>query len=145
DYSRPDAAWMPDDVAYGSGSARAGELRWKTGENNFLPRFVETTAAESNHFADRWTVPPGNEADAGALNSPNRPGHTIRTPTFEITTGKVFYLVKGNAQAYAAVSQHVMIEGPLHRRLVQSIKAGKDFQWVGHDLSAYKGLPAHVE
>src|SRR5262245_41623750 len=85
DYSRPDAAWMPDDVDYGSGPARAGELCWKTGENYLLPRFIETAAAESNHFADRWAAPPGNEADAGALNSPNRPGRTIRTPSFRIT------------------------------------------------------------
>ncbi len=55
------------------------------------------------------------------------------------------YLVRGNGVAYAAVSGHVMIEGPLHGELVMRIQAGNDFRWVTHDLSRHKGLRAHVE
>src|SRR5262249_17130189 len=51
----------------------------------------------------------------------------------------------GSGRAYAAVSQHVMINGPLHGQLLLPINAGERFRWVAHDLSAYKGLPAHIE
>jgi len=139
DYSRPNETWLPDDVSFGSRPAQLGDLRWR----NSLPRFVETAAAEIERFSDRWT--PVTEPDAGALRSEQRAGRTIRTPSFTITSGKMFYLVKGNAQVYAAVSQHVLIAGPLHARLFQSIKAGKEYRWVGQDLTVYKGLPAHIE
>ena len=45
--------------------------------------------------------------------------------SFQVTAGKVFYLVKGSGRAYAAVDSHVMIQGPLHAALVKSFAAGK--------------------
>ncbi|HEV3144956.1 MAG TPA: DUF1553 domain-containing protein, partial [Gemmataceae bacterium] len=144
DYGQPYAARLPDDLAFGSRTVQAGEVRWKMGEKQFLPRFIEMPAAEVNQFGNRWT-PVNSEADAGALKSDTRAGRTIRTPSFTITSGKMHYLMKGNSQVYAAASQHVMIEGPLHGKLVQTIKAGKDYRWVRQDLSAYKGMPVHIE
>ena len=47
--------------------------------------------------------------------------------------------------AYAAVGQHIMINGPLHGQLVTSFKTGERFQWVVHDLTPYKGQRLHVE
>jgi hypothetical protein len=144
DYSQPEAPWLPDDGTFGPRAAHIGDVRWRIGTNRILPRFVETGAAEMEHYGDRW-VSMGGEADAGAVKSDQRAGRTIRTPSFTISNGKLFYLVKGSAEVYAAVSQHLLIAGPLHARLMHSIKAGKEYRWVGQDLSVYKGLPAHVE
>jgi hypothetical protein len=74
-----------------------------------------------------------------------RAGRTIRTPTFALTTGKLYYLVKGAGMAYASVGSHVMISGPLHARLVQPLAPAAGFRWVEHNLSAYQGQRAHVE
>jgi hypothetical protein len=74
-----------------------------------------------------------------------RPGRTLRTPSFTLTGGKVFYLVRGTGMAYAAVGQHVMIAGPLHGRLVIDFKTGDRFQWVVHDLTPYRGQRLHIE
>src|SRR5262249_33461818 len=74
-----------------------------------------------------------------------RSGRSIRTPSFSLTTGRLYYLVRGVGQAYAAVGQHTLINGPLHAQLVAGIKTGEAFQWVDHDLTAYKGQLAHVE
>ena len=53
-----------------------------------------------------------------------RAGRTIRTPTFQVKSGRVHYLVKGTGLAYANVEGHVMIAGPLHGQVVMPIKAG---------------------
>jgi hypothetical protein len=145
DYSQPDAPWLPDDLAFGSRPARTGDLRWSSDPDLQVPHLVEIAAAEKDRSMGRLMLTSGTEADAGAPASHNRAGRTICTPTFTLTSGKLFYLMKGNAQVYSAVSQHVMIAGPLHGRLVQTIQAGSDYRWVGQDLSMYKGMPAHIE
>src|SRR5262249_11178803 len=87
----------------------------------------------------------GSEGEPGALGKVLRAGRTIRTPTFTVKGGKVFYLVRGKGLAYAAVGAHVLINGPLHGQLVLDLNAGPELRWVAHDLSAYKGHRAHVE
>src|SRR5262249_36955436 len=47
--------------------------------------------------------------------------------------------------AYAAVDQHVLINGPLHGSLVMGLDAGPGFRWVAHDLTPYRGYRARVE
>src|SRR5262249_34259569 len=74
-----------------------------------------------------------------------RAGRTIRTPTFEIKSGKVHCLVKGTGQVFAAVEGHVMIAGPLHGGLVRPFKGDSTFQWITLDLAAYKGRRGHLE
>ena len=70
----------------------------------------------------------------------------IRTPAFELKTGRLHYLIRGHASVYAGVGQHIMITGPLHGRLVQRPKIdGDQPRWVSHDLSRYAGLRTHIE
>ena len=139
------AEWMPDGVVFGPGPVRPGDVRLGTTPGQPIAKVYDQAAAEKDPTWNVLRPSPGAENDPGALGGTVRAGRTIRTPTFTITTGKVFYLVKGTGQAYAAVSQHVMIAGPLHAQLVLPLRTGDRFQWVGQDLSRYKGLRVHVE
>jgi hypothetical protein len=137
------ADWMPDGAAFGPGPARPGDVRLPGGPVRF---FVERGAAEYDRAFDVLRLAPGSETDPGALGRVTlRSGRTLRTPTFKLTTGKVYYLVRGAGAAYASVGAHVEIDGPLHGQLVTSLPAGDEFRWVGQDLTRYKGLDAHLE
>jgi cytochrome c553 len=144
--SNGQAEWLPDGPAFGPGPARPGEVRLGGDASRPAVRFVERAAAEYDRAWDVLRPAPGAQPDPGALGQlPGRVGRTLCTPTFPLTTGKLFYLVRGAGAAYASVAAHTMIAGPLHAQLVTSIRAGGDFRWVAHDLTPYKGYQVHVE
>jgi hypothetical protein len=146
DYAKaPASAWLPDGVSFGPGPVRPGDVRVTGDAAHPVVKVFDYAAAEKDPTWNVLRPAAGVENDPGALGQAVRAGRTIRTPTFTITRGKVFYLVKGNGLAYAAVSQHVMINGPLHGQLVLPLRGGDRFRWVAHDLDRYKGLPAHIE
>jgi Protein of unknown function (DUF1553)/Protein of unknown function (DUF1549)/Planctomycete cytochrome C len=146
DYGRASARdWLADGVAFGLGPALPGEPRLSGDPTRPLVRLVDRGAAEKDAFWDGLQVAPGTETDPGALGGLVRAGRTIRTPSFALTTGRLYYLVRGTGQAYAAVDEHALIAGPLHGQLVQGLQAGDDFRWIVHDLSSYRGQRAHVE
>jgi hypothetical protein len=143
DYSRcAPADWMPDDAAFGPGPARPGDMRLTSSG----VRFVERGAAEYDRAFDGLRLSPGAETDPGALGRITvRSGRTLCTPTFRVTTGRLFYLVRGTGAVYASVGSHVEIDGPLHGQLVTSLPAGNEFHWAAQDLTRYQGLDAHLE
>jgi hypothetical protein len=144
DKSNP-ADWLPDGVLFGSGPVRPGEVHFGTDPARPIVGVYDRAAAVKDATWDCLKLAPGSETDPGALAGVVRAGRSIRTPTFTLKGGKVFYLVKGKGQAYAAVDQHALIAGPLHGRLVLSLPAGERFQWIAHDLSPYDGQLAHIE
>jgi cytochrome c553 len=137
--------WLTDGFAFGSGPVRPGELRIRGDAAKPILRFSEYGAAEKDPTWDVLKLSPGTENDPGALAGAVRAGRTLRTPTFALTSGKVFYLVKGSGFVYAAVGAHVMIAGPLHGQLIRAVNNGDRFQWIAHDLSAYQGQRIHLE
>jgi mono/diheme cytochrome c family protein len=147
DYARctPDA-WLTDGVAYGPGPVRPGDLRLGGSAERPSVRLFDRAAAEKDPAWDGLRPAPGAEIDPGEIGMKFEPGgRTLRTPSFTVGAGKVYYLVKGYGYAYAAVAGHRLIAGPLHGRLVRRIDAGPQFRWVAHDLSEYKGYPTHVQ
>ncbi len=137
--------WLADGFAFGPGPVRPGELHIGGDREKPILRFREYAAAEKDPVWDVLKLAPGTANDPGALGSVVRAGRTLRTPTFSLTNGRVFYLVKGSGFVYAAVGSHVMIAGPLHGQIVRTVNTGDRFQWVGHDLSAYQGQRIHLE
>ncbi len=137
--------WITDGFAFGPGPVLTGELR--VGGNADKPslHFSEYTAAEKDATWDVLTTAPGTENDPGSLGHLVRAGKTLYTPTFALTTGKVYYLVKGKGSVYASIGSHIMLAGPLHGQLTRNVTAGDRFQWIEHDLSAYRGQSAHLE
>jgi hypothetical protein len=144
DYSKG-AQWLPDDVSFGPGPVRPGELRFGVDAARPVLGFHERAAAVKDPAWDGLRLAPGSQLETGKGNTIQRPGRTIRTPGFTLTGGKLHYLVRGTGTAYAAVGQHVLIHGPLHGALVTDIKTGQRFQWVTHNLTPYLGQRLHVE
>ena len=137
--------WMPDGVAFGPRPARPGDIRIDGDPGHPNVQLCTTAAAEYDRTWDGLKLASGAENEVGALGRMVRSGRTIRTPTFTINPGRVFYLVKGAGMVYAAVDSHVMIAGPLHGQLVGDISAGDTLHWAAIDLTPYKGRRAHLE
>ncbi len=137
--------WLTDGFAFGSGPVRPGDLHIRGNTAKPVLRFSEYAAAEKDAVWDVLKTAPGAQNDPGALGSVVRAGRTLYTPTFPLTTGKVFYLVKGSGFVFASIGSHIMIAGPLHGQLVRSFNTGERFQWITHDLSAYQGQRIHLE
>ena len=141
--SRPED-WMPDGSSFGLGPVRLGEPLFSNDPFRPISRIFDYTAAERDSAFDGLKIAGDAQIDTGALEY-MRSGQTIRTPTFPIETGRVFYLVKGTGRVYVSVHGHTLIAGPLHAGLVRAVKAGAAFQWIEHDLKDYKGHRAHLE
>jgi hypothetical protein len=139
--SRP-TEFLPDDATFGTAPVRPGDLR----VDGAAVRFAEGPAAAE--FDGVWTWPKLKDVgqpESGTLGFP-RAGRTLRTPTFTLTTGRVWILARGPLASYAAVGQHVMIQGPLHGGLVRRHKGDRRvWRWVPHDLTGYAGRRCHLE
>jgi hypothetical protein len=142
-HSRP-SDWLPDGVAFGDRPVRPGDVRFGTAPARPIVGMAAVAAASSDPI---WTVHPASDAesDPGKVHW-LQAGQTLHTPTFHLTGGKLYYLVRGAGHAYAAVDSHRMINGPLHGALVRSWEdtAGR-FQWIEQDLSDYAGHRVHIE
>jgi hypothetical protein len=136
--------WMPDDAAFGTRPVRPGDARFSTDPNKPIAELLDYSAAERDPAFNGLKMAAGSQLDPSGLGY-DRAGHTIRTPSFTVKSGRVYYLVKGSGKAYASVDGHVVIAGPLHAALIRSFAAGDRFQWILHDLSAYQGHRAHFE
>ncbi len=146
DYGRAsEREWFPDGVGFGRGPVRPGDVRLGSDPSRPIECIFDRGAAEADPFWADLKPTADAQPDPGALGAIAHNGRTIRTPTFTVRPGKVYYLVRGSGHAYAAVAQHTLIEGPLHKRLVLPLRCGEHFRWVPHDLSAYPGQPAYVE
>jgi hypothetical protein len=136
--------WMSDGGAFGIGPVRPGELRLSGTPERPEVRVATRAAAQADRAWPVLRVAAGSESDAGALGGLMRAGRTLRTPSFLVGPGRVFYLVRGAGHAYASVHSHVMIAGPLHGNVIQAIQS-TGWQWVGQDLTRYMGCRAHLE
>jgi hypothetical protein len=141
----PRADFLPDDVTFGPGPVRPGQVQLSGEAARPVVRLAERGAARFDPFWKSLELAPGTEMEPGALGQVVRAGRTIRTPAFTLTTGKLYYLVRGGGMVYASAGNHVMIAGPLHARLVQRLAPSADYRWVAHDLTPYRGLTIHVE
>ena len=137
--------WMPDGVAFGPRASRSGDVRIDGEPGRPNVRLCTIVAAEYDRTWDCLKLAPGAENEVGALGRMVRSSRTIRTPSFVVNPGKIFYLVKGGGMVYAAVDSHVMIAGPLHGQLVGDIPASDTLHWAAIDLTPYKGRRAHLE
>jgi hypothetical protein len=135
--------WLPDEVGYGLHPVLAGEARINT---DGAMRFTERTAARFDRAWDARTLAPGQQLESGLNGRVVRPGRTLCTPNFTLREGtKVYYLVRGAGQVYAAVDQNALIHGPLHTTLVQSIDTAGAWQWIERDLTYYANHLTHLE
>tara|TARA_B100000925_G_scaffold247832_1_gene198369 strand:+ start:2705 stop:5305 length:2601 start_codon:yes stop_codon:yes gene_type:complete len=146
DYTRPNLTpWIVDGPSFGSGVSAEGSLLLGSNPDEPGLRIAGYGAARRDPFWNGLKIT-DSANDSGSFNSHSRSGKMIRTPAFELKTGRLHYLIRGHASVYAGVGQHIMITGPLHGRLIQRPKVdGDQPRWVSHDLSRYAGLRTHIE
>ena len=146
DYTRPGITpWIADGPSFGNGVSAEGSLILGSNPDEPGLRIAGYGAARRDPFWNGLKIT-DSANDSGSFNSHSRSGKMIRTPAFELKTGRLHYLIRGNAFVYAGVGQHIMITGPLHGRLIQRPKIdGDQPRWVSHDLSRYAGLRTHIE
>lgn len=135
--------WRQDGFTFGGGPQRRGEISFGSIERP-IARVWSRAAAVSDPFWDAAALAPGVEREAGRL-AWLQSGRLLRTRSFTLNGGKLYYLVSGSGYAYAAVDSHRMNNGPLHGALVREWQANERFQWIAHDLSAYRGQRVHIE
>jgi cytochrome c553 len=125
-------------------AAAAGQAETPQGESAAASLQFSTGAAVSDPFWDGLvSVTEAGMQNRGRLAGLPRPGRTLRTPTFDVTDGRVSCRVNGPGHVVACVDSHRLIAGPLHGQTVQSFPAGT--QWVDLDLSRYRGHRVHLE
>ena len=146
DYTRPGAApWIVNGPSFGPGVSAEGSLLLGSGGDEPGLHITGYGAARRDPFWNGLKIV-DSANDSGSFNSHSRSGKMIRTPAFELKSGRLHYLIRGHAFVYAGVSQHIMVTGPLHGRLIQRPKIdGDQPRWVSHDLSGYAGLRTHIE
>jgi len=144
DYSQPGAEdFIQDGCSFGSGPILPGELLF--GKDAASLRVATAGRVAKDPIWDGLKLAPGAQNDPGRIGSWVRSGRTFRTRTFTIEHGRIHYLVKGSARAYAVVDSHRINNGPLHGRLILGIRGDKNQHWVSQDLSRYVGHRAHIE
>ncbi len=146
DFTRPGASpWIVDGPSFGNGVSPAGELILGSTAEEPALQVAPYSAARRDPFWNGLKIV-DSENDSGSFNSHSRAGRMVRTPAIELKSGRLHYLIRGHANVYAGVSQHIMVTGPLHGRLFQKPKVdGDQPRWVSHDLSRYAGLRTHIE
>lgn len=146
DYAKagPDE-WFQDGYSFGLRPTVAGEAILGSSEEKPLLGLATRPAAWRGEAWKNLAVQ-GADRDVGALGAWERGEQTLRTRDFTLKTGSLWYLVRGPLRAYAAVSSHLVIQGPLHGALLREFKDDKgEWRWVQHNIADYKGQRLHVE
>jgi len=144
DYTKPGATpFLQDGFAFGLKVAEAGALIPGASSESPLAAVLTHTAARRD---EAWRkISSKGDRDPGSLGQHARSGQTLRTPEVTFTSGSVWYLVRGAGRAYAVANSHIMIQGPLHGRLLTKWQDTGRWEWIKHDLTTYKGHRAHFE
>lgn len=140
----PFAAWFQDGFTFRRVATAADRAQLGDDPQRPLRRFDPLGALV---FDRQWDV---LQADDGRGTDRDRitwqqTGRTIKSPTFTLSHGRLWYLVRGSAHLYAEVATHRLNAGPLHGQLAKSLGGGDRPRWVEHDLRPYVGRRVHLE
>ena len=143
--ARPEQ-WFSDGFAFGLAPFRVGEPLLGTDAAQPIRGVLTRSAAVLDPAWRGLKTSPGTERDSSALGGWNRSGRTLRTPKVTLQTGGLWYLVCGAGRAYAVVDSHLIVQGPLHGKVLLEWNGKADeWQWIRHDLASYTGHRVHVE
>ena len=139
--------WMADGFGFGLQPAQSGELQvvFRPGTNGTILRIISRGSAQTDLDWQRLDLSSEVEHEPTLYGSWKRDGVMVRTPKFEITNGKMQYLVRGSGRIFAAVDSQRLVTGPLHTLLVKEWGFKDGWHWVAQDLSEYKGHRVEIE
>lgn len=146
DYAKLDPHhWLQDGLSFGSQPVPAGAPLFDASGNGVFLGINTRGAAVRDGFWRDLAVK-DSERDEGRLGQWERGEQTLRTPDFTLKGKGLWYLVKGSGRAYAAVNSHLIIQGPLHSKLLFEWKTSEPgWHWQHQALETYQGHRLHVE
>ena len=136
---------------FGSGRRRPGSVVLADDPRQPIAAIVTLPAIGRDSLWDELTAGAGTMDDPGRISGWNRAGRTLRTRAFEITSGKLYCLIRGGCNTYVAVDSHILINGPLHGQLIKqhpapdAVDDADSWRWIEHDVARYQGHRAHLE
>ncbi len=140
-----------DGVSFGTGEVAAGDLIMSDDPGAPISRIVTEPAIRRDPVWNDLSYTPGTIDDPGRLDTWERGGRTLRTASFDITSGKVFIYLRGGCRTYVEVDSHTINNGPLHGSLMaehslpENDPEGLRWRWVEHDVTRYQGHRAHLQ
>ncbi len=139
--------WFADGVGFGLRPVQPGELQAvpPQGTNGPGLRIATRPAARSDPDWRDLDLSPGVEREPTMFGNWKRDGVMLRTPKFELTNGKVYYLVRGSGKILASVDSQRLVTGPVHTGQVREWNYKDHWHWVSHDLSEYPGHRVAIE
>ena len=100
-----------------------------------IARVFHHGGAHKDPVWDVLKLLPGTERDPERLRNWVRAGRSLRTPTFTLKTGKLYYLARGTGRVYATVDSYTLQEGPLYGELARRWKDAPELRWIEQDLT----------
>ncbi len=139
--------WFADGVGFGLAPVRPGELQFIAphGTNGSALRIATRGSAQSNPDWRDLDLSPGVEREPAMFGSWQRDGVMVRSPKFELTSGKIHYLVRGSGRILASVDSQRLVTGPVHTAQVREWSYKDRWHWVSQDLTEYQGHRVAVE
>ncbi len=138
--------WFTDGVAFGMRPRQAGQISLDCSNQR-----VAVAPFALAEFDSAWTTMSSDHGPKinllSTIPETASAGRALITPTFEVTSGTLSYLIRGNCQVFAVVDSHRLVAGPLHGSTIATF-GGADintFRWVSHDLQRYRGKRIHLE
>jgi hypothetical protein len=135
---------IQDGSTFGSRARRLGEVQLGTHPERPIERVFGLGAAWKDSTWDGLRLADVCEREPSVIDWVQS-GRTVRTPSVTLTTGKLYYLVRGAGRVVAPVDSHRMLAEPLHIATVKRFDDTGEFRWVEHDLTDYIGHRVHVE
>ena len=139
--------WYADGASFGLRPVRPGEMQLiaPQGTNAPLLRIATRGGAQSDQDFRGLELSPGVEREPTLFGGWQRDGVMVRSPKFELTSGRIHYLVRGSGRLFAVVDSQRLVTGGLHAGLLREWGFRDQWHWVSHDLSAYQGHRVAIE
>ncbi len=143
----PENQWFADGVGFGLRPVRPGDLQpvAPVGTNGPTLRLATRYAAQSDPDWRDLDLSAGVEREPTMFGSWKRDGVMLRSPKFELTSGKIHYLVRGSGRILASVDSQRLVTGPVQTAQVREWGYKDHWHWVTHDLSEYPGHRVAIE
>ncbi|NOS71503.1 MAG: DUF1553 domain-containing protein [Verrucomicrobia bacterium] len=139
--------WFADGVGFGLRPVRPSELQPVPPVGTNAPTLLLATRAAAQTDAD-WRdldLSPGVEREPAMFGGWKRDGVMLRSPKFELGSGKLHYLVRGSGKVFATVDSQRLVTGPLHTVQIKEWGFKDNWHWETHDLSDYAGHRVAIE
>ena len=143
----PANQWFADGVGFGLRPAQVGEWQPVPPIAPGGPglRLATRAAARTDPNWRELDLSPGVEREPTMYGNWKRDGVMLRSPKFELSSGKIYYLVRGSGRVLASVDSQRLVTGPVQTAQVREWGFKDHWHWVAHDLAEYAGHRVAIE